>query len=78
MSSATNGFAPRLKLPTSVPAPSAMPMTRASSPCRNSPRMWWKPPENLRRGIDQPARRPTQGEPEIVTKLRDGFEGVER
>ena len=33
--------------------------------------------ENLRRGISSlPAA--TQGEPEIVTKLRDGFEGVER
>ena len=33
--------------------------------------------ENLRRGITSlPAQEP--GEPEIVTKLRDGFEGVER
>jgi molecular chaperone GrpE len=33
--------------------------------------------ENLRRGISSlPAAEP--GEPEIVTKLRDGFEGVER
>jgi molecular chaperone GrpE len=33
--------------------------------------------ENLRRGITSlPA--PEPGEPEIVTKLRDGFEGVER
>jgi len=33
--------------------------------------------ENLRRGIDSlPARE--AGEPELVTKLRDGFEGVER
>ena len=33
--------------------------------------------ENLRRGITSlPAATP--GEPEIVTKLRDGFEGVER
>ncbi len=33
--------------------------------------------ENLRRGISSlPAATP--GEPEIVTKLRDGFEGVER
>jgi molecular chaperone GrpE len=33
--------------------------------------------ENLKRGLDSvpPAR---QGEPEIVTKLRDGFAGVER
>jgi molecular chaperone GrpE len=33
--------------------------------------------ENLRRGLDSiPA--PRDGEPEIVTKLRDGFAGVER
>jgi molecular chaperone GrpE len=33
--------------------------------------------DNLRRGLDQlPASQP--GEPEIVGKLRDGFEGVER
>jgi molecular chaperone GrpE len=33
--------------------------------------------ENLRRGISSlPAQEP--GEPDIVTKLRDGFEGVER
>ncbi len=33
--------------------------------------------DNLRRGLDQlPALQP--GEPEIVGKLRDGFEGVER
>jgi molecular chaperone GrpE len=33
--------------------------------------------ENLRRGLDAlPA--PTAGDPEIVTKLREGFEGVER
>lgn len=33
--------------------------------------------ENLRRGLDSlPA--PAEGEPDIVTKLRDGFEGVER
>jgi molecular chaperone GrpE len=33
--------------------------------------------ENLRRGIDSlPA--PETGEPAIVTKLREGFEGVER
>ena len=33
--------------------------------------------ENLRRGLDQlPA--PTEGEPEIITKMRGGFEGVER
>ncbi len=33
--------------------------------------------DNLRRGLDQlPAAQP--GEPEIVGKLRDGFEGVER
>jgi len=33
--------------------------------------------ENIRRGISSlPAQEP--GEPEIVTKLRDGFEGVER
>jgi molecular chaperone GrpE len=33
--------------------------------------------ENLRRGIDNLPKR-TDAEPEIVTKLRDGFEGVER
>ncbi|MDE8349191.1 MAG: nucleotide exchange factor GrpE [Acidocella sp.] len=33
--------------------------------------------ENLRRGIESlPSR--TYGEPEIVTKIRDGFEGIER
>jgi molecular chaperone GrpE len=33
--------------------------------------------ENLKRGLDSvPA--PSEGEPAIVTKLRDGFEGVER
>jgi molecular chaperone GrpE len=33
--------------------------------------------ENLRRGLASlPA--PTPGEPEVVTKLREGFEGVER
>jgi molecular chaperone GrpE len=33
--------------------------------------------ENLRRGIDS-LPKPVAGEPEIVAKLRDGFEGVER
>ena len=33
--------------------------------------------ENLRRGIDM-LPRPTEGEPEIVQRLREGFEGVER
>jgi molecular chaperone GrpE len=33
--------------------------------------------ENLRRGIDS-LPKPAAGEPEIVAKLRDGFEGVER
>jgi molecular chaperone GrpE len=33
--------------------------------------------ENLRRGLEAlPAK--TEGEPELLTKLRDGFEGVER
>jgi molecular chaperone GrpE len=33
--------------------------------------------ENLKRGIDSLPKR-AESEPEIVTKLRDGFEGVER
>jgi molecular chaperone GrpE len=33
--------------------------------------------ENLKRGIDSLPKRDA-GEPEIVTKLRDGFEGIER
>ncbi len=33
--------------------------------------------ENLKRGIDSLPRR-EESEPEIVTKLRDGFEGIER
>jgi molecular chaperone GrpE len=33
--------------------------------------------ENLRRGIDSLPKR-TDSEPEIITKLRDGFEGIER
>jgi molecular chaperone GrpE len=33
--------------------------------------------ENLRRGLDS-LPKPAAGEPEIVAKLRDGFEGVER
>jgi molecular chaperone GrpE len=33
--------------------------------------------ENLRRGIDNLPKR-SEAEPEIVSKLRDGFEGVER
>jgi molecular chaperone GrpE len=33
--------------------------------------------ENLKRGIDNLPKR-TEHEPEIVTKLRDGFEGIER
>jgi molecular chaperone GrpE len=33
--------------------------------------------ENLRRGLDS-LPKPSAGEPEIVTSLRDGFEGVER
>jgi molecular chaperone GrpE len=33
--------------------------------------------ENLKRGIDSLPKR-TDSEPEIVTKLRDGFEGIER
>jgi molecular chaperone GrpE len=33
--------------------------------------------ENLKRGIDSLPKR-TESEPEIVTKLRDGFEGIER
>ncbi|MEO8715371.1 MAG: nucleotide exchange factor GrpE [Acetobacteraceae bacterium] len=33
--------------------------------------------ENLRRGLDA-LPSPEPGEPEIVTKMRDGFEGVER
>ena len=51
--------------------------TRASSRCRSSRVTWWRRPTNLRRGLDQlPPAQP--GEPEIVGKLRDGFEGVER
>jgi molecular chaperone GrpE len=33
--------------------------------------------ENIKRGIDSLPKR-TESEPEIVTKLRDGFEGIER
>jgi len=33
--------------------------------------------ENLKRGIDSLPKR-AEGEPELVTKLRDGFEGIER
>jgi molecular chaperone GrpE len=33
--------------------------------------------ENLRRGIDSLPKR-SDSEPEIITKLRDGFEGIER
>jgi molecular chaperone GrpE len=33
--------------------------------------------ENLRRGLDS-LPQPTPGEPEVVVKVRDGFEGVER
>jgi molecular chaperone GrpE len=33
--------------------------------------------ENLKRGIDSLPKR-SEAEPEIVTKLRDGFEGIER
>jgi molecular chaperone GrpE len=33
--------------------------------------------ENLRRGLDALPEK-TEGEPELLTKLRDGFEGVER
>jgi len=33
--------------------------------------------ENLKRGIDSLPKR-TESEPDIVTKLRDGFEGIER
>jgi len=33
--------------------------------------------ENLKRGIDNLPKR-AEGEPDIVTKLRDGFEGIER
>lgn len=33
--------------------------------------------ENIKRGIDNLPKR-TESEPEIVTKLRDGFEGIER
>jgi molecular chaperone GrpE len=33
--------------------------------------------ENLKRGIDSLPKR-TDSEPEIITKLRDGFEGIER
>jgi molecular chaperone GrpE len=33
--------------------------------------------ENLKRGIDSLPKR-TEGEPEIVIKMRDGFEGIER
>ena len=33
--------------------------------------------ENLKRGIDSLPKR-TENEPEIITKLRDGFEGIER
>ncbi len=33
--------------------------------------------ENLKRGIDN-LPKPAAGEPEIVTKLRDGFQGIER
>jgi molecular chaperone GrpE len=33
--------------------------------------------ENLKRGIDSLPKR-AAGEPELVTKLRDGFEGIER
>jgi molecular chaperone GrpE len=33
--------------------------------------------ENIKRGIDSLPKR-TEAEPEIVTKLRDGFEGIER
>jgi molecular chaperone GrpE len=33
--------------------------------------------ENLKRGIDSLPKR-TESEPEIITKLRDGFEGIER
>jgi molecular chaperone GrpE len=33
--------------------------------------------ENLKRGIDSLPKR-TEAEPEIITKLRDGFEGIER
>jgi molecular chaperone GrpE len=33
--------------------------------------------ENLKRGIDSLPKK-TEGEPEIIAKLRDGFEGIER
>ena len=33
--------------------------------------------ENLKRGIDS-LPKPVEGEPEIVTKMREGFEGIER
>ena len=33
--------------------------------------------ENIKRGIDS-LPKPAAGEPEIITRLRDGFEGVER
>ena len=33
--------------------------------------------ENLKRGIDSLPKR-SEDEPEIVTKMRDGFEGIER
>ena len=46
-------------------------------PCRSSRRTWWRRPTICAVAWDTlPAH--TDGEPEIVGKLRDGFEGVER
>ena len=46
-------------------------------PCRNSPRTWWKRRTICTAGSTA-CRPPAAGEPEIVAKLREGLDGIER
>ncbi len=45
--------------------------------CRSSPRTWWRRPTTCT-GAWRACRRPPNGEPAIVGRLREGLDGIER
>ena len=49
----------------------------ATTPSRNSPATWWRRRRTCA-AASMPCRPQAEGEPALVTKLREGFEGVER
>ena len=49
----------------------------ATTPSRNSPATWWRRRRTCA-AASTPCRPRAEGEPALVTKLREGFEGVER